>query len=205
MGTDIQGFVECRMTFGMPWADDEEWSTAVDLGLLYDARSYDAFGCLFGIRNHANFEPLAPFRGMPEDVAEATRAAWDPEAHGETWISWTELAAVDWDEPAGDVDGRIHEYRRAEDGRWTYHGKAGWSREFARVAGLPDRPDVGYGGVRWPEGTEWQDGDVSYRVERMRRRDAVPPDGSWAPVWAVMRTFAGLHGGDNVRLVVWFD
>ncbi|WP_256177146.1 hypothetical protein [Kitasatospora aureofaciens] len=39
----------------------------------------------------------------------------------------------------------------------------------------------------------------------MTRRDAVPPDGPWAPVWTVMRTLAGLHGAQNVRLTAWFD
>jgi hypothetical protein len=29
--------------------------------------------------------------------------------------------------------------------------------------------------------------------------------GDWEPVWAVMKTLASLHGGDNVRLVVWLD
>ncbi|MFJ8762726.1 hypothetical protein [Streptomyces cyaneofuscatus] len=43
-----------------------------------------------------------------------------------------------------------------------------------------------------------------FRVERFRRREAVP-DHEWGPVWTVMRTLAELHGDDDVRLVVWFD
>ncbi|MGW6913359.1 hypothetical protein ACWGB8_05985 [Kitasatospora sp. NPDC054939] len=102
------------------------------------------------------------------------------------------------------MDARIHEYRLGPDGSRRLHGKAAWNADFARVAGLSTRPDVGYGGLRWPEGTEWRDGDVLYHVERLTRRGAVPPDGPWGPVWAAMRALAGAHGGDNVRLVVWF-
>ncbi|MFF3317393.1 hypothetical protein ACFYV5_18070 [Streptomyces sp. NPDC003035] len=43
-----------------------------------------------------------------------------------------------------------------------------------------------------------------FRVERLRRRDAVPDD-QWGPVRTVMRTLADLHGDEDVRLVVWFD
>lgn len=43
-----------------------------------------------------------------------------------------------------------------------------------------------------------------FRIERIRRRDAVP-DEEWGSVWTVMRALAELHGDDEVRLVVWFD
>ncbi|WP_327305823.1 hypothetical protein OG730_21810 [Streptomyces sp. NBC_01298] len=38
---------------------------------------------------------------------------------------------------------------------------------------------------------------------RLCRRDAVP-DSDWGAVWSVMRTLAGLHGDEGVRLVVRF-
>jgi hypothetical protein len=44
-----------------------------------------------------------------------------------------------------------------------------------------------------------------YRVERLRRADAVPAGGDWQPVWGVMEALAAVHGPENVRLVVWFD
>ncbi|CAM5516474.1 hypothetical protein [Streptomyces aurantiogriseus] len=191
MGADVHGFVECRATHRVLDPEDAGgWAAAIDLDLLYAGRSYDAFGCLFGVRNHAGFRPLAADRGLPDDVsAEARHAhdAWGRDAHSASWIGWAELSRVDWDEPAERVDERVHEYRRGADGGWILRGKA--SKR------LRDRPAE----------TEWTEGDTLFRVTRTTRRDAVPQDGDWAPVWAVMRTLAAVHGEEHVRLVVWFD
>lgn len=67
----------------------------------------------------------------------------------------------------------------------------------------PGSPVYRAGGAN-PEGTEWRDGDRLFRIGRLRRKHAVP-DGDWGAVWSVMRTLAGLHGDEGVRLVVWFD
>lgn len=187
------------------------WSGAIDLELLYPGRGYDAFGCLFGVRNYAGFAPLAAERGLPALVSDAVRAefdAWGATAHSPSWIGWDELKDVDWAEPAVTTDRRVHEYTAVEGG-WSLVSKAVWSPRFAAVAGLPVEPVAGalagYGGEEWPEGTEWRDGERLYRAERMRRRDAVPADGEWKPVWSVMEALAAVHGGENVRLTVWFD
>ncbi|MFJ3877766.1 hypothetical protein ACIPW5_09940 [Streptomyces sp. NPDC090077] len=207
MGTDIHGFVECADEWG-----EEPWCAAIDLALLYDGRDYDAFGCLFGVRNFAGFRPLAEGRGLPGDASPAVRAehaGLGSDAHGATWIGWAELKRVDWSEPAQRVDARIREYRRTGDS-WVMTGEAAWSPRVAEVAGLARQRDPGrlfrYEEHDWPEGTEWADGDdVRYRVERMTRGEAVPPDGAWKPLWTVMETLAALHGDENVRLTVWFD
>ncbi|MEU5103981.1 MULTISPECIES: hypothetical protein [unclassified Streptomyces] len=60
-------------------------------------------------------------------------------------------------------------------------------------------------GELWDEGTEWEVGTTVFRAERARRRDAVPADGIWRPVWTVMRALADVHGEHHVRLVVWFE
>nr|WSW68060.1 hypothetical protein OG461_18700 [Streptomyces sp. NBC_00995] len=39
----------------------------------------------------------------------------------------------------------------------------------------------------------------------MTRREAVPREGEWKPVWSVMEAPAAVHGDENVRLTVWFD
>ncbi|WP_326671110.1 hypothetical protein [Streptomyces sp. NBC_01257] len=208
MGADIHGFVECRTR----WADPADaWTAAVDLDLLYMGQDYDAFGCLFGVRNHAGFAPLAADRGLPGQISGAARAElddWGADAHSLSWISWGEVKRVDWDEPAETTDRRVHAYE-VVDGAWTLVSKAVWSARFARVAGLPADPvtdaSEGDGREDWPEGTEWRDGDRLYRVERMTRREAVRPDGEWKPVWSVMEALAAVHGDENVRLTVWFD
>ncbi|TYC76333.1 hypothetical protein EH183_01495 [Streptomyces sp. CB01881] len=127
--------------------------------------------------------------------------AWEA-ADGVTWITWAELKAVDWNEPAERPDGRLHQYRQTADGlRLT--GKAGWCPRFAQAVGLPEsamgQPQ------EWPEGSEWLIDGILYRAETMRRREAVTEDGEWKPVWTVMEALASTHGDDNVRLVVWFD
>ncbi|WP_329124696.1 hypothetical protein [Streptomyces sp. NBC_01465] len=207
MGTDISGMIECR-AWHLHEDEDEEsvWRAAVDLFFLNINRDYDAFGCLFGIRNYANFRPLAADRGLPIDVSEAVRAdfaRWEQyQPYGTTWITWAELKAVDWDEPAEKTDSRIHIYRQTADGL-TLTGKSSWSPWFAQHAGLPDR--IPGDAEAWPEGSEWLIGDTLYRFETIRRRDAVRESGDWTPVWTVMEALASQHGDDNVRLIVWFD
>ncbi|WP_126638171.1 hypothetical protein [Embleya hyalina] len=204
MGTDISGFLEYRAS-----QDDQEpiWYTAHDLDSLNGNRDYDAFGCLFGVRNYANFRPLAAGRGLPTDASAAVSArfgqltGWYGEdgVHGTTWITWAEVKAVDWDERAVGPDRRLHEYRRTANGlRLT--GKSSWSRAFAEAVGLRRGEDR-----EWPEGSEWLVGDTLYRSVTLRRKDAITETGEWQPVWKAMETLATPYGDDNVRLVVWFD
>ncbi|WP_432751952.1 hypothetical protein ACE1OA_00270 [Streptomyces sp. JL2001] len=204
MGTDMSGFLEYRA----PQEDGEAaWYAAHDLDSLNDIRNYDAFGCLFGVRNYANFQPLAPSRGLPADASATVSARfaqlteWYGEDgfHGITWITWAEVKAVDWDERAEKPDSRLHEYHQTPDGlRMT--GKSSWSPAFAEAVGVEK------GEAReWPEGSEWLVGDTLYRSVTLRRRDAVRETGEWQPVWKAMKTLAAQHGDDNVRLIVWFD
>lgn len=208
MGTDISGFVECRAWLLHEDGEQTPWRAAVDLFFLNITRNYDAFGCLFGIRNYANFRPLAEGRGLPADPSETVReeldrlSQWPDQAFGTTWISWAELKSIDWDERAATPDSRLHQYRQTDEGLKLI-GKASWSAQFARAAGLAAKP--GDEPQTWPEGREWLVDDVLYRSEVMTRRGAVPRDGEWKPVWTVMEALAALHGDDNVRLVVWFD
>ncbi|MFF3137718.1 hypothetical protein [Streptomyces mirabilis] len=208
MGTDISGFVECRAWQLHEEGEDSVWRAAIDLFFLNITRNYDAFGCLFGVRNYANFQPLAMDRGLPVDASETVRAEldqlaqWPDQAYGTTWITWAEIKEVDWDEPAEKADSRLHQYRQTSDGlRFT--GKSAWSPRFAQAVGLPAQ--VPREAQEWPEGSEWLIGDTLYRSEKLRRRDAVPETGEWKPVWTVMEALASQHGDDNVRLVVWFD
>ncbi|WP_406865046.1 hypothetical protein ABZO31_33245 [Streptomyces sp. HUAS MG47] len=210
MGTDIHGFVECR-TWG-PGLDHDEtaWFAAVELSMLGMTRDYAGFACLFGVRDvGGRWRPVAADRGLPDDVSETARAehaSWGEAAFGASWLGWDDVLAADWDEPAIPRATRIARYRRRPDGGLELLHRHDWSRGFARAAGIdtltvdPDRiADL------WAEGTEWDAGTTVFRAERERRRDAVPADGPWEPVWTVMRALAGVHGEGNVRLVVWFE
>ncbi|OXM45360.1 hypothetical protein [Amycolatopsis alba] len=202
MGTDINGVIEYRRASACAGHGPGSWAQAIDLDILNDTRNYDAFACLFGVRNFANFRPIAADRGLPDDATDFTvahMARWG--CFGATWIGWSEVEAVDWDELADLPDSRIHEYRRQPDGSLAFRGKAGHNTRFAKVSGTPIGAQ-GEGKI-WPEGTEWIDGDAVFRSERLSRSQAVTLE--WAPVWAVMRALAGVHGDDNVRLIVWFD
>jgi hypothetical protein len=205
MGIDIAGSIECRAEFGHGDDPDEPWRYAIDLAVLNTTRNYDAFGCLFGVANFAGFAPVAADRGLPADAAEQTRIAHDHAgAFATTWIGWSEVAAVDWGEPALRTDARIHEYVPDGEGGWRYESKAGWSPRLAKHLGIVGDKS-GYGDTVWAEGTEWIIENRLYRVGRVYRRDAVTPTGEWQQVWSVMNTLASLHGDQNVRLNVWFD
>ncbi|MFG2562964.1 hypothetical protein [Streptomyces sp. NPDC048496] len=70
MGTDINGYIECKRDYPVDFDEtDSLWHAAMDLDHLYDGREYSAFGCLFGVRDNS-FEPLAAERGLPLDVSK---------------------------------------------------------------------------------------------------------------------------------------
>ncbi|MCF2531795.1 hypothetical protein [Yinghuangia soli] len=209
MGTDIHGYIECRTW--KPGLDPGEtaWQPAVDLALLGLYRDYAGFAVLFGVRDiHDEWRPVAAGRGLPADVSGVVLAAYDmcEPAVDATWIGWGEVCAIDWDEPAAARATRIARYRVLPDGRRELVHREDWSRGFTRASGI-DVLSAGTGslGGHCAEGDEWQTGTTVFRAERDRRRDLVPADGPWEPIWSVMRTLAGVHGGQNVRLVVWFD
>ncbi|WP_407838308.1 hypothetical protein ACE1OC_21130 [Streptomyces sp. DSM 116496] len=205
MGTDIYGFIECRWDRWLD-EDDRSWNKAADIADLYNGRSYAAFGSLFGVREPTTFPPLADCRGLPEDASQESRTAfeaWGRDSRGSSWITWAELAAVNWDELATEVDDCVHEYRRGADGTWELYGRNTGLTRFTELSGIAEAQVLRDAVRANPEGTEWPDGDRLFRVGPLRRRDTVP-ESDWGAVWAVMRTLAGLHGDEGVRLVVWF-
>ena len=99
MGTDIYGFVETREP-GSEW-----WDSAIRIhDIVY--RQYGMFASLFGVRNGGSdateagrFRAIAPDRGAPPGVSEFyTYERENLGGVGETWVLWSELAAIDWDE-----------------------------------------------------------------------------------------------------------
>jgi hypothetical protein len=203
MGTDIHGAIECRPQHGL--STPRAWEYGMDLELVYATRDYDAFGCLFGVRNLAGFDPVADDRGLPADAAPRTRdqaAGMTPAFFGVTWIGWDEIEAIDWDQPASRPDARLHQYKQDDTGAWQYIGKGATSESFAaQLASTSAQATDG----TWPAGTEWLIGNRLYRSEVLTRKDAINPRSDWGRVWAVMSALAGAHGASNVRLVVWFD
>ena len=208
MGTNIRGVVECRTWGPGLGAGGTAWFPAIKLSMLGMIRDYRAFGCLFGVRDF-HWHPVAAGRGLPADVSQATRAehaSWGEAPFGTTWLGWNEVLAIDWDEPAIPRATNIARYRRQPDGELELVHREDWSRGFSRASGVDTRTvDPDRIGELWDEGTEWDVGTTVFRAERARRRDAVPADGPWQPVWTVMRALASVHGDQSVRLVVWFE
>ena len=206
MGTDIYGYIEVGRRGrggGVRWAAIEARSVL---------RHYDMFGCLFGVSNYANFRPVVPERGIPEDASPEVKqrvaellpwAEADPTAfHSATWITWAEIKAIDWQEEALEADSRLRRYRRAEDGTLVYEGKSSWSGELAAAVGMDITEAIFYKLVL-PDGVEFELGEHVYRAVKMKREDVL--DDRWRTVFEKMEGLAEEYGDELVRWVVWFD
>ncbi|WP_199517246.1 hypothetical protein [Nucisporomicrobium flavum] len=196
MGTDIAGAVEVR-----PHGPGSSW-VLTDVSLDDLPRHYDAYGLLFGVRNFAGFDAVAPGRGLPDDASpELFGSKLSAGEHDHTWVSWTELARIDWSAQAPRVDDRIHEYKVTAEGM-LFVGKAGHHGSAWRaVAGESADPR----GSSYTEGTEWRADDRIWRVERLSQGDVLRSDPQLRELFDTMRDLAERYGGDNVRLIVWFD
>jgi len=186
VGIDIHGWVEVRRHYmGAIPPYDVCWHGVVTIYQIIQ-RNYDMFSWLFGIEPYAQFIPIVPKRGLPGDISEEASddyLTWE-EACGETWISWPEFQAINWDEEA--LDRRPHEYSLDASGQLLYTGKS-----------APRTSDI------VAEGNTWQIGENVYKVERIARRKALSRD--WRLLFCLMETLATEYGNDAVRLAVWFD
>jgi hypothetical protein len=169
VGTAIDGYIEVGLRHragGIRWTAIEELSV---IG------HYDMFGCLFGVKNYANFRPIAPDRGIPEDASDkvksrvAERLAWaesdSVDFHSATWISWAEIKAIDWREEGLEADSRLHQYQRTEDGTLVYVAKSAWSGELAEAMGM-DLAEAMLYRLVLPDGFEFELGERVYRAEK---------------------------------------
>ena len=204
MGTDIHGWIEIATELTPRMFT---WSAVVSVGLLLD-RDYDAFACLFGVTNYAYFQPIAPNRDIPSDASEIVQLeianlAGVPDALlWPTWIAWSEVQTIDWDEKTRHPDSRLHRYRREADGHLTYETKAVWSAELAQITGhtlaeVTKQPPI------WLEGQEWHTDTHVFRAEKLRRQDVLAED--WQMIFTIMKLLARRFGDQYVRLVVWFN
>jgi len=187
MGTDIHGWVEIKQIQAV--AEDPShparWEGVIKIDNLI-RRNYDMFSSLFGISSYAAFVPIAPARKLPHDLSEETTAdyvTWE-EILGETWISWAEIAAVDWTEDA--LDSRPHEYQASVTGQLNYTTKS-----------APLVSEV------IQEGHTWHIDATTYKIERITRQQALSPD--WTLLFQLMETLVSIYGENGVRLVVWFE
>ncbi len=124
MGVDIQGWDEIEESFEGERGTSWEWFGIVKIDRLVH-RSYGMFGVLFGWRNGYRFTPLVGERGIPEDMSDELRVTRD-EYGGSihpTWVLWSEVATVDWNEEG------VDSYDEATD---TLYGEPGPGRRLIR-------------------------------------------------------------------------
>lgn len=191
MGCDIHGWVEIRT---------HNWYAMVNIEGC-TGRSYDTYGCLFGVRNSANFEPVAKRRGLPDDLSIKARRDYqsaESDHHSMSYLTYEEIQDIDWSESAQDSDGRVAVVD--EDGETQI--KAGY------IAGVHDGLSEeqlarAQNGDRIP--LTDTDGEARYATHKTLTRDEAV-SGAWQ--WLLgdqMDLLADQYGAENVRLVVWFD
>ncbi len=187
MGTDIHGWIEVQQYYqGVKPPYDRQWHGIVKIDGLITGSKPDIFSCLFGVTPYARFDPIAPHRNLPTDISEeaSTDYLTCEGAFGETWVGWSEIAAINWLEDA--VDCRPHRYQRDGTGDLVFIGKA-----------APHCSDIIL------EGNIWEVDSTVYKIERITRRETLTPD--WELLFRLIEVLAQAYGKDNVRLVVWFD
>lgn len=193
MGIDIEAWIEVRRS--------SYWHSVVDAGYIL-GRSYDMYGCLFGVRNHANFAPVVQERGLPSDLSEQVEQVLlefikdeddedDDGPFGLTWASLDDFENIDYDEKSLEPDSRVHRYEVHDDGSETYLGKAA---SDTRVAPFLDR---------LARGEEIRNDNEIYRREYLTRGDALNHT-RFPLVLSLMRKLGETYGKDNVRLVAFF-
>lgn len=199
MGCDIHGYVEVDKRHnrdGDPW-----WKAAGNL-FPFVGRSYDSFGCLFGVRNYSRFDPIAPKRGIPDDAGRTVTEdyeSWGSDAHSASYITYSEIKAIDRSETAKDRDGRysiLDENKEPTGTKFSLvsGGASGWNEI---VSENQDKIDAG-------EPVPNKSGERYIQRRKQTRGEAL--SGAWD--W-FLTDYCGLladrFGDDAVRVVVWFD
>jgi hypothetical protein len=108
MGCDIHSFAEVRRegrweavgdVFPLD-EHDQAWKKKTHDSHPFDWRSYGLFGFLANVRNYSYVPSLSDRRGVPGDVSDTVRMAyehWDADGHSASWLSLAELAGFDYD------------------------------------------------------------------------------------------------------------
>lgn len=199
MGCDIHGWVEVLRYPGQP----KYWSRCLDIRSLI-GRNYDMFALLFGVRNYADFQPVAGNRGLPEYVSEEVKdsfEAWENGAHSVTYITAKEIAAINWKTKAIGPNRRISAYIKGEEKPFmTFESSSLLQEDDYR---------------RLNEGEEVEIDNRIYRREYLCYEDARTPD--WELLFLLVqrieeaqqrmdREWKNPFGdGSMVRMIVWFD
>lgn len=114
MGCDIHLYAEQKN--GTGWVTADEWKVDEDEpgrmevpcdSRFYSGRNYNLFSILADVRNGHGFAgidtgdgyPIAPPRGLPDDVTPEVKTesdGWGRDGHSHSWLTLQELLAYDW-------------------------------------------------------------------------------------------------------------
>lgn len=196
MGCDIHGHIEVDKSHN---EDVTRWISAGTL-FPFVGRSYDAFGCLFGVRNYSNFNPVAPDRGIPRPMSRSAKEdyeSWKQDAHSQSFLNYTEIQDIDWDETADEVDARysvLDENKEPTGTKFALGPASGWNEI------VEENKEAIEAGEPVPN----ESGDQHIQKRKLTRGEAL--SGAWQ--WLLhdyMGMLADRFGEENVRVVVWFD
>lgn len=210
MGTGIHGWLER----GRDLDDDGEpdyWTATISARMLFD-RSYEFFGSFFGVRNYANFDPVAADRGLPDVRSETVENAFpegdvaDSSYHSATWLTLDE--DIDWlDRP------RIEHPGEFDRNAWS---RATTTCKFTADGDLLDRNvsllyDDGNGPLSDAEFETLKRRRAvesgAYRYESYPKTRFEAASGQWVRLSMLRNQFDRLRRAERaeLRLVVWFD
>lgn len=166
-------------------------------------QNYDVFGSVFGVRNYANFRPIAPERGIPGDSSEELKQIFgtsEEYSFSPSWITWSEIKTIDWEEEAEKEDSRLWIYDKGKGDEYVLTEKAGYSHSMlAQKLSLTEETIA----ASWKHGQVWEIEGRRYEVVRMKRKQALTR--GWELLFQLMEVLATSSGDEGVRLVVWFN
>jgi hypothetical protein len=173
------GWVEAKY---LCHTSDADWREVACFNFC--AQEYELLSWLFGVKDHVDFEVLAPERGLPSDASSRVRreAKQKSYAGGHSWVTWKELKDVDWQEG----------YLVIEESPYEGHEEY-WKEELERSAKEPERED----------GKTWLEKGTVYYQYKFTRRHTIDRIGT--VILDVMEAIAKTCGDENVRFVAWFD
>jgi hypothetical protein len=190
MSIDVGGWIEVRTPGTPEWKGIERLRSYID-------RANGMLECLFGIRSRYGVWPVAPGRGVPADASPEVRAdvaAWSQaDVEAVNWITWAEIASIDWDEQV--VSG-YRRYIRTKRGALVPDPAHDTRRARERLREAADR----LGG--WPEGSDELEVDGAIYRRELESRGAVKTE-DWQLLFAKLEKLAVGYGPDGVRIVVW--
>lgn len=145
------------------------------------------FGLLFGVRNLAQFEPIAAERGVPDDdwnhYNDIDEDDFIEGCHSHSYILASEISSIDWEQESSDYF----------DGTFVYEdGKEEWIVGYAYSSNKPNCKN----------GEEIRIGNKIYRSIKMKQKDALSEE--WKIVFDMIKLLSDYHGEDSVRMIVGF-